>query len=532
MLTTRAGTRGRASGSYGAAGSGCASGRPAGWTAAENRLPGVAVNARVGSVAEVLGYLDRGSAVCGDQVGVHLGISAAHAPRTVQVAAYRIGWYSGSGARLVWRSPAVTVRRQGTPSGAVAPHLVTPAWPVSLTLSVDEGWPPGFYLLVPQEVHGGGPAGPGVPLVVRDDAGSEPILFKASTLTWNAYNEWGGWSLYRGPGGTHAQALADRARVVAVHRPLTGSGYEQMELMDLPVVRSAEQVGTRRGIDVAYTTDVAVDADPGQLLHHGEIVSGGHSEYWTTSMYDGLLQALAGGVNAVFLGANNLWWHTRLEAGTAPGEPDREVVYRTAAEDPVTASNPSEATVQWQAAPVRRDPAAVLGQSHAGIGVDGGLQLLNPPAWYTAGTGLGTGALLPDAVGNEADGFNPRGHNPAHTQVFAVGVLNGPNGAFLVTNSYSTQPSGAAVFAAGTTDWACAPTGTCGTHTIPAGTARVVSTLTQNVLVALASPRAGLTHPATLTRTIAAAALIRLPPQATGSYGGADTDESAHRTRH
>ncbi|HEX2810857.1 MAG TPA: N,N-dimethylformamidase beta subunit family domain-containing protein, partial [Kineosporiaceae bacterium] len=471
--------------------------------AAENARAGTSQHAGSEDGDAVLGYLDRSSAGCGERIGIHLAVAPGQASRRVWLAAYRIGWYGGKGARLAWRSPTLWVAARAVPSGAAPPHLVTPAWPTSLSMTMDAGWLPGFYLIIPQDAAGAGPAGPAVPLVVRDDGGIEPILVKASTLTWNAYNDWGGWSLYHGPNGSHAEAVADRARVVALHRPLTGSGYRQMKLMDLPVVRLAEQLSASRRIDVAYTTDVDVHRDPAQLTHHAEVVSGGHSEYWTTSMYDGLQAAVAAGVNLVFLGANNLWWHTRLEGGGPAagraGRPDRQVVYRLLAEDPAARIDPLAATVQWQIAPLFRDPAALLGQSHAAINVDGGLQLLDPPAWFTAGTGLRAGAVLKEAIGNEADGFNPRGHNPAHTQILAAALLTGAHGPVLVSTSYSTQPSGAAVFAAGSTDWACAPTGTCADKTIPASTGRLIGALTSNVLLALSTPRAGLTHPAHAT---------------------------------
>jgi hypothetical protein len=515
----------------------CGGSWSSGWVAAENARAGTPALAGGSDGAGVLGYLDRGSIGCGQRVGVHLGLGPALGTRRVRLAGYRIGWYGGAGARLVWRSPVVWVTARALPSGLAAPHLVTPAWPASFTLSVGPGWVPGFYLLIPQDAAGGGPVGPAVPLVVRDDGGTAPILVKASTLTWNAYNDWGGWSLYHGPNGTHAQAVADRARVVAVHRPLTGSGYRQMTLMDLPVVRLAEHLATARHLDVAYTTDLDVDRDPGQLTHHAEIVSGGHSEYWTTAMYNGLQAAAAAGVNLVFLGANNLWWHTRLEGATAGaagsgGEPDRQVVYRLLADDPAARTDPQAATVQWQIAPLHRDPAALLGQSHAAINVDSGLQLLDPPAWFTAGTGLHSGAVLAEAIGNEADGYNPSGHNPATTQILAAALLTGNHGPVLVTTSYSTQPSGAAVFAAGSTDWACAPTGTCLDKTIPAATAHLIATLTRNVLLALSTPRAGLTHPTTPTPPINATTHApHLDPAAIGTYDGPDTDDTGHKAR-
>jgi hypothetical protein len=240
-------------------------------------------------------------------------------------------------------------------------------------------------------------------------------------------------------------------------------------------------------------------------------------------MYDGLLAAQAAGVNVVFLGANNLWWRARLDGVSATGEPEREVVYRVAAEDP----DRSEPTIQWQDVTPPRDPATVLGESHAGIGVRGGLQLLDPPAWFLAGSGLSSGAVLAAAVGNEADGYNPKARNPLHTQVFADGLLDGARGPVLTTVSYSTTLSGSATFAAGTTDWACASTGVCADQTVPPATARAVGVLTDNVVAALATPSAGRTYSVASTRLPDAADLLRLRPrEAIGSYGGASTDET------
>jgi hypothetical protein len=506
--------------------------RTPGWLAAENQRPGVRLVLTPRDSGGVLGYLDRQSVGCGDQVEVHLGMSPARPAHQVKLVAYRIGDYQGLGARQTWTSGPVTVntlqRREVLPEGNPMPHLVVPGWSTTLRLTVDPSWVPGFYLLVPQDAAGrqsARPAGPAIPLVVRDDQGTAPILFQASTLTWNAYGEWSGWSLYHGPTGNHAQAAEGRARAVALHRPLIGSGYGQMVYMDLPVVRTLERTATEHHLDVAYTTDVAVHLDPSQLLHHNEVVYGGHSEYWTTAMYDGMLAARQAGVSFVFLGANNLWWHARLE-GDGGSEPEREVVHRVLADDPLAKSDPQQATILWQSTPLAREPAAILGQSHAAIGVVGGLQLWNAPAWYTAGTGLAPGAILPGAVGNEADGFNVKGHNPANTQLFSVGLLSGSGGPALVTNSYSTIASGAALFAAGTTNWACDPTGQCNDLVVPPATAKAVGQLTSNVLVALSGPKAGFTYPADATVPVTVdQAKAKLPRGARGGYGGAAAEE-------
>jgi hypothetical protein len=209
-----------------------------------------------------------GPATSSASVAVHL--SGPHS--RVRLEAYRIGAYRDAQARLVWSSGGLPVRPEPMPPLRRRTHLLQPQWPTTTTLTVTADWPPGLYLLVPRSA--GGVAGPVIPLVVRDDHGREPVLFAASTMTWNAYDDWAGYSLYHGPGRTVAARYLSRARVAGFRRPLVGAGYRQLGFMDVPVVTELERLGP----DVAYTTDVNLDERPSQLMRHAELVLGGHSE--------------------------------------------------------------------------------------------------------------------------------------------------------------------------------------------------------------------------------------------------------------
>jgi N,N-dimethylformamidase beta subunit-like, C-terminal len=507
--------------------------RSGGWVRTEDRQQGdpFAMPPEATGGQAVVGYADRRSATCGDSVAVAL----SGPPGTVRLAAYRIGAYRGSMARMIWRSGDVPVAPRPMPALQPGTNMREADWPVSVRVPVTATWPPGFYLLVVQGTAGAVDAlGPAIPLVVRDDVDRAPVLFTASTLTWNAYNDWGGYSLYHGPGSTPAELFASRSREASFRRPLTGSGYRQLVSMDLPVVRVLEQIAAGTGTDVAYTTDVDLDQQPSQLLRHAELVVGGHSEYWTRREYDALAVARSSGVNLAFFGANNLWWHTRLDTGPGGVQPDREIVYRVAAGDPTSVRKPAQLTLLWSQWPEHRDAAAMLGQSHAAIGVHGGYQLLGAPAWLLAGTGLraGTaehpGSTLPGAVGNEADGYNPHGTNPSDLTVVAVGVLRGDHGDVTASTSYYVAPSGAGVFAAGSTDWACGLLEQCFDQAVPAATASALRALTWNVVLAFAQPQAGNTHPSVPGVSPPAATLLtRLDPEAVGTYGAAESGEGS-----
>jgi hypothetical protein len=247
--------------------------------------------------------------------------------------------------------------------------------------------------------------------------------------------------------------------------------------------------------------------------------------------------ARGSGINLLFLGANNLWWHTRLATiNSSDPEPDRQIVYRSAVGDP-SRGTLADLTLLWSQWPEHRDPAAILGESHAGINVHGGYQLLGAPTWMLAGTGLhpGTvdrpGSVLPMAVGNEADGYNALANDPSNLTVVAAGVLRGATGPVTASAGYYVAASGAGVFAAGSTDWACALQGDCFDQRVPDGTTAALRQITTNIVTAFALPRAGSTHPSEPGVTPPAAQLqVVLDPAAIGSYGVSDSDEESGKS--
>ena len=85
--------------------------------------------------------------------------------------------------------------------------------------------------------------------VVRDDASTSDIVFQTSDTTWQAYNNYGGNSLYTG-------APAGRAYKVSYNRPFStravDSGQDWVFNAEYPMVRWLEA----NGYDVSYITGV------------------------------------------------------------------------------------------------------------------------------------------------------------------------------------------------------------------------------------------------------------------------------------
>ncbi|MBO0876198.1 MAG: hypothetical protein J2P19_22700, partial [Pseudonocardia sp.] len=117
----------------------------AGWVVAENDKPGTP-GWQVGAApagGHIEGFANRVDATRGEAVTLSVSSTAP----TFRVEAYRLGYYHGVGARLVWRSLETPGRAQ--PACPVTPdtHMVScDNWAPSLTVPIGDGFVPGDYL--------------------------------------------------------------------------------------------------------------------------------------------------------------------------------------------------------------------------------------------------------------------------------------------------------------------------------------------------------------------------------------------------
>ncbi len=222
------------------------------WVAAENARPGTRGwrigRAELASESEVAGYTDRVSALPGEQVRLHLSSTRGD----VTVRAFRLGDYQGAGAREVWTSSAIAAHEQRR-SRTDRLGTVRCQWPVSTELDTTD-WPEGSYLL---RLEAGGRARY-VPLTIRSHSTTDRVVLVSAVTCYQAYNTWGGHSLYKGPDGS----FATRASVVSFDRPYAGNGAQHVTTYEQGAIAVAESLG----VDLAYTTSVELHAEP-DLLH-------------------------------------------------------------------------------------------------------------------------------------------------------------------------------------------------------------------------------------------------------------------------
>ena len=155
-----------------------------------------------------MGYAGSASVAQGERFPLYVSTTADK----FQVNAYRIGWYQGHGAREVWSSPTVKGAAQGAARVSSGTNTVTTDWDPVLEVPTDD-WPPGAYLLKLMAGSGGQRY---VPVTVRSPSCAGKIVLKSCVQTWQAYNMWGGYDLYKDAAGS----FDNRSLVVSLDRPV------------------------------------------------------------------------------------------------------------------------------------------------------------------------------------------------------------------------------------------------------------------------------------------------------------------------
>jgi hypothetical protein len=406
------------------------------------------------------GYASRASVAPGERIAFFVNTS----PRArYRVEIERLGWYGGAGGRRLkcipaCRSDEAGVRQRPAPAPAPGTGYVDAGWSATDSLRIPHTWVSGYYLaeLVLTSGRQRGRSS-WIPFIVRAPAGSHSgIVVQVPVNTWQAYNPWGGKSLY-----DFNSTNEIRANHISFDRPLQPHVPELVVFgWEYQLVRFLE----RTGYDVSYLTDVDTDRDPSALLAHRVVMTAGHDEYWTKRTRDAFDAARDHGVSLAFLGANTGFWQVRYENGSRT-----MVGYKSADTDPI--ADPRLKTINFRSLTPPRPECALLG-------VQGGYSFdpTNPfihvhPSYslspdysvepgavsdpWMARTQFRPGSRLEDLVGYEWDGVYPGCLVPPPKVLFhyegTCGTAYCPSSAGIPDADAVryTAPSGARVFSAG-----------------------------------------------------------------------------------
>ncbi len=262
---------------------------------------------------------------------------------TLQIDVYRLGYYGGLGARRVATLADIPGFGQPGCLTDTATGLVDCGnWSESAAWTVPSTAVSGIYLARLSRSDTGGASH--IAFVVRDDAAQSTVLFQTSDTTWQAYNQYGGNSLYVG-------GPAGRAYKVSYNRPFTtrGTGPEDWLFnAEYPMVRWLEA----NGYDVSYFTGTDSDRfGATELLRHRIFLSVGHDEYWSGTQRANVEAARGAGVHLAFFSGNEVFWKTRWEPSIdGSGTPYRTLVaYKeTHANAVIDPSDPPTWTGAWR----------------------------------------------------------------------------------------------------------------------------------------------------------------------------------------
>jgi hypothetical protein len=453
---------------------------------AENALPGTSdwVIRHLGAEHEIEGYAGRASAAPGESFPLFVSTTA----RGFTVTAYRLGWYQGHGAREVWKSATVKggVQRAATVSAATS--TVTADWDPVLEVPAGD-WPAGAYLLV---LHAESGARRYVPVTVRSASCAGKVVLKNCVQTWQAYNTWGGYDLYKGPAGGYG----DRSLAVSMDRPYADNGANMFLTYERNVIKLAERLTLAPvGLDLAYVTSMDIAADPHLLDGASALISMGHDEYWTPQERANVTAARDKGVNLAFFGANALFRRTRLEP-TALGAARQVVCYKSDYHaDPAYAADQSEVTSDWREPPNSDPESSLIGTIYEGYPVDAPFVVSAAGSWVYRGTGVPDGASFPHLVGVEYDRVDPAYPVQRPIEVLSHSPLTCHGVASHGDSAYYTHAGGAGVYNSGTMRWVEAIYGDQ-PHGIGGSTPAFVRRVTANVLRAFADGPAAAKYPA------------------------------------
>lgn len=368
-------------------------------------------------VPRIEGFVSSTSGTCGER----LTLTTSGSKRFV-ASVYRMGYYNNAGARLVM-------------------ELNSPK-----QIAINAQTPPGQYLI---KLTSHMRAATFVPFLVYGNAASD-VTFMSSVLTWQSYNQWGGYSLYKGPDGKRET----HAHTVTFDRPYDGDGSGQFRYMEQPLLTLMEKVG----LDINYVTDFEVARNSAVFHKTKAIVVGGHSEYWTVSMRDSIDAAVAAGVNLVAFGGNTGYAITEISG--------RQISGRTPYRD------------------IQRPESLLLGSQYFALGIK--KDLISNNLWPFLS--LGKDAVIKNLYGYEAD--TAMGTIGPGVQISARAAISPTEKGFVAMSTYYNAPSGASVLNMGTNAWVCAIKNRCPWgHTFDSVARKQLTTVTTEVLKTVKSSK-------------------------------------------
>ncbi|HLF36171.1 MAG TPA: N,N-dimethylformamidase beta subunit family domain-containing protein [Cyclobacteriaceae bacterium] len=386
---------------------------------------------------EIEGYCSRTSIPAGDTLNVFVSTNPV-SEYTLNI--YRMGYYGGKGARLVYTSEVLPGIIQKDPDPDPKTNFFECNWEISKQIVIPEDWLSGVYLGKLTALKDTSESY--IIFIVKDNRKVD-FIFQCSDLTWQAYNRWPYWHSMYDEGhnpwiNTNGARISfDRPYALYVNglpsdfNPLS-NGSGEFLLWEHSLAFWME----KEGYDVTYISNTDTHSNPQTLLRAKTFLSVGHDEYWTKKMFENVTAARDSGINLLFLSGNSVDGVVYLDPST-DGRPDR-----------VTGRLPERSFFNEQ---------ELMGSESYGVGYCD-FVCKAPDHWLFEGTGMKLNDRIPDLIGWEYHG-RPAGSQPGLTILaeneISPNVFADENAPNHIATIYST-PKGNIVFNAGTCWWSLA----------------------------------------------------------------------------
>jgi hypothetical protein len=358
-------------------------------------------------------------------------------------------------------------------------------WAVAYTLQNTSNYPSGFYyakLYLPGQEFNPERIGY-IPFVIKPSspASTSKMLCVIAWNTYQAYNYWGGGSLYWWTGDYDITSEGSSIETVSFRRPFVyhffdccplSTQFGQLDQRERNFIAWVEN----NGYQMEYCVDSDISGGFSTSLYKA-IIFPGHSEYWDPVQRSNIENDYKGeGGNFAFLAANNCYWLVDYKGSSSnpdsmycykpetPGKPDGDYLWRNQTEGP---------------------EGQFIGVQFYGVNNTNEPQIVeNPTQWIFNGTGLsfhsqfGFGGANPIASG-ESD-MKRSEYSPANTVLLAR-VLTGVvqhypyygDDLYADMTYYEDTETNSRVFAAGGFGW---------TDCLFGGDYNTVRTITRNIL--------------------------------------------------
>lgn len=419
----------------------------------------------------IFAFIDRHSVRPGERFNMMGSCGPKLGSRTGTIEAFRLGPFEGADRQRVAVFENVEVAEEGL---ALAASATGVCWPPVIDNADTSDWRPGYYVFDFIDAKDGNRDLNVATLVVRAPDPQVDVLVWLSTNTFQAYNAWGGASLY--------ESIIDPGQggyMVSFDRPTPPDLFEYEYFTILWLERLAAKKNWRLG----YASNFDIHRDPSLVQGCRLLLSGSHNEYWSKEEFDHVYHRIfVQGGHTIFFGANSAYWQVRYTDINNPGNvtpAGRQMVCFKSVDDPICQRLSAEEAALRKTAMFRderRRPETML----AGVAYQNYFSADGPAKYpyrvaradhpFLEGTGWKAGDEIGHVVGYEWDNRDPEGDGARlwdakqskipllpqeRLQVLFTGQpvdIDGKPG--LAEAVHFTSPAGAKVFSSGSIRWA------------------------------------------------------------------------------